>query len=78
VGLARGFMYAGTPKVIASLWKVPDRATAEFMKRFYRGLLREGLSPAAALGAAQRSFRREKLWSAPYYWAAFTLSGEWE
>ncbi len=78
VGLARGFMYAGTPKVVASLWKVPDRATAEFMKRFYRGLLREGLSPAAALGAAQRSFRREKLWSAPYYWAAFTLQGEWE
>jgi CHAT domain-containing protein len=78
VGLARGFMYAGTPKVVASLWKVPDRATAEFMKRFYRGMLREGLSPAAALSAAQRSFRREKLWSSPYYWAAFTLQGEWE
>jgi CHAT domain-containing protein len=72
VGLARGFMYAGTPMVVASLWKVPDRATAEFMKRFYQGMLRQGLRPAAALSAAQRSFRKEKLWS------AFTLQGEWE
>jgi CHAT domain-containing protein len=78
VGLARGFMYAGTPMVVASLWKVPDRATAEFMKRFYQGMLREGLRPAAALSAAQRSFRKERLWAAPYYWAAFTLQGEWE
>jgi len=28
VGLARGFMYAGAPRVVASLWKVDDRATA--------------------------------------------------
>ena len=53
-------------------------ADAEFMKRFYRAMLQDRLPPAAALGAAQRSFRREKLWSAPYYWAAFTLQGEWE
>jgi CHAT domain-containing protein len=78
VGLARGFMFAGTPKIVASLWKVPDTATAEFMARFYRGMLREGLAPAAALSAAQRSFRGDELWSAPYYWAAFTLQGEWE
>ncbi len=78
VGLSRGFMYAGAPRVVASLWRVPDRATAEFMTHFYRGVLRQGLSPAAALRAAQRALRREKLWSSPYYWAAFTLQGEWE
>jgi CHAT domain-containing protein len=78
IGLSRGFMYAGTPRIVASLWRVPDRATAEFMAEFYRGVLRQGLTPAAALRAAQRRFRGEKLWSNPYYWAAFTLQGEWE
>src|SRR5262245_20098953 len=38
-GLTRGFMYAGTPRVIASLWNVRDEATAELMKRFYRNML---------------------------------------
>ena len=37
VGLTRGFMYAGAPRVIASLWQIDDRASAEFMKRFYQG-----------------------------------------
>lgn len=78
IGLSRGFMYAGTPRIVASLWRVPDRATAEFMAEFYRGVLRQGLTPAAALRAAQRKFQGEKLWSSPYYWAAFTLQGEWE
>jgi CHAT domain-containing protein len=47
VGLVRGFMYAGAPRVVASLWDVRDEATAELMKRFYRKLVRGG----AALGA---------------------------
>ena len=77
VGLTRGFMYAGSPRVLASLWNVDDRATAELMKLFYRGMLRDGLRPAAALRAAQISLSRQKGWEAPYYWAAFTLQGEW-
>jgi CHAT domain-containing protein len=39
IGLTRGFMYAGAPRVVASLWKVDDAATAELMKRFYRNML---------------------------------------
>jgi CHAT domain-containing protein len=35
MGLVRGFMYAGSPRVVASLWQVDDAATAELMKRFY-------------------------------------------
>jgi CHAT domain-containing protein len=77
IGLTRGFMYAGAPRVVASLWRVDDRATAELMKQFYRGMLNEGLRPAAALRAAQISILSDKRWSAPYYWAAFTLQGEW-
>jgi CHAT domain-containing protein len=36
VGLTRGFMYAGTPRVLVSLWSVADTSTAELMVRFYR------------------------------------------
>jgi len=78
VGLTRGFMYAGAPRVVASLWRIDDRATAELMKRFYAGMLREKLRPAAALREAQVSMLKEKRWQAPYYWSAFTLQGEWK
>ncbi|MGH9901738.1 MAG: CHAT domain-containing protein, partial [Pyrinomonadaceae bacterium] len=77
IGLTRGFMYAGSPRVVASLWRVNDRATAELMKRFYQGMLRENLRPAAALRAAQVSMSRDRRWAAPQYWAAFTIQGEW-
>jgi CHAT domain-containing protein len=77
VGLTRGFMYAGAPRVVASLWQIDDRASAEFMKRFYEGLLGQKLRPAAALRAAQVSMQKDPRWHAPHYWAAFTLQGEW-
>ncbi len=77
VGLTRGFMYAGSPRVIASLWKVGDVATSELMKIFYRGMLREGMRPAAALRAAQVEMWKQKRWHGPYYWAAFQVQGEW-
>ncbi len=78
VGLSRGFMYAGARRVLASLWQVNDAATAELMQRFYQGMLREPkLAPSAALRAAQLSMWRNPRWQAPYYWAAFTLQGEW-
>ncbi len=77
VGLTRGFMYAGAPRVVASLWSVDDRATALLMSVFYRKMLREKLSPAAALRAAQNEIRRQKQWRSPVYWAGFVLQGEW-
>jgi CHAT domain-containing protein len=49
VGLTRGFMYAGAPRVLVSLWSVNDRGTSELMSRFYKKMLQEGLHPAAAL-----------------------------
>ncbi len=77
IGLTRGFMYAGAARVVASLWQVDDRATAELMKRFYGEMLGQGQRPAAALRAAQISMMKEKRWESPYFWAAFTLQGEW-
>src|SRR5262249_13270686 len=77
VGLTRGFMYAGAGRVLASLWQVDDRATADLMGKFYEAMLGQGLKPAAALRAAQLSAWRDKRWQSPYYWSAFTLQGEW-
>jgi CHAT domain-containing protein/tetratricopeptide (TPR) repeat protein len=78
VGIVRGFMYAGAARVVASLWKVDDEATAELMKRFYQQMLQEGKTPAAALRAAQVEMWQQKRWHSPYYWAAFVLQGEWK
>lgn len=76
-GLTRGFMYAGVPRVLVSLWEVEDRATAELMRRFYGAVLERGLPPAAALRDAQASLRSEPGWEAPYFWAGFVLQGDW-
>lgn len=78
VGLTRGFMYAGATRVVASLWKVDDEATAHLMKVFYHAMLgRKPMSPAAALRAAQVAVWKERRWRSPYYWAAFVLQGDW-
>ena len=78
VGLTRGVMYAGARRVVVSLWNVSDEATAELMARFYRGMLKEGQRPAAALRAAQVEMWKKKQWEQRYYWAAFMLQGEWK
>jgi CHAT domain-containing protein len=77
VGLTRGFMYAGAPRVVVSLWSVDDRATEELMAGFYERLFEQNLTPAAALREAQAAMAKDQRWSAPYYWAAFVLQGEW-
>jgi CHAT domain-containing protein len=78
VGLVHGFMYAGTSRVVASLWKVDDDATAELMVRFYQEIFHTQQSPAAALRTAQLVMWQQRRWHAPYYWAAFVLQGDYE
>jgi CHAT domain-containing protein len=77
VGLTHSFMSAQAKSVVASLWKVDDRATAALMADFYEGMLRKDMTPAAALRAAKLKMISEKQWSAPYYWAGFVLQGEY-
>jgi CHAT domain-containing protein len=77
VGLTQGFFQGGATRVVASLWPVQDRATAELMSHFYRAMLRDGRSPAAALREAQLALSRDRRWGDPYYWAGFLLQGEW-
>ncbi len=76
LGLARGFLYAGARQVVASLWKVDDRATAVFMQRFYTALLRDKLGAPAALKQAQIEMSRDPAWRSPRYWAGFVLAGD--
>lgn len=80
IGLTRGFMYAGAPRVAISLWAINDRATADLMGNFYRELLsgNQSMSASAALRSAQLRLRRNPRWRAPYYWAPFTIQGEYK
>jgi CHAT domain-containing protein/Flp pilus assembly protein TadD len=76
VGLTRGFMYAGSARVLVSLWDISDEASAALMTQLYKAMLKDHLSPAAALRTAQIEIMKEKRWRAPYFWAAFILQGE--
>jgi tetratricopeptide (TPR) repeat protein len=72
-GLMRGFLYAGAPSVVASLWAVSDSSTATFMREMYTRI-RAGSSKRAALRAAQLAVR--DAYGHPYYWAPFILMGD--
>ena len=74
VGLVRAFLFAGASDVVASLWRVEDRATAVLMGRFYREI-KAGHAPAAALSRAQRAMLLDADYGQPFYWAGFTVSG---
>ena len=73
VGLTRGFLYAGSSSVVASLWQVDDEATSELMKRFYLNL-KNGMTKRDALRQAQLDTRKE--FPHPFFWAAFFLTGQ--
>ncbi|MDO8595135.1 MAG: CHAT domain-containing protein [Sulfuricaulis sp.] len=74
VGLTRGFLYAGSRSIVASLWSVDDRATATLMQAFYTNLA--GMNKQEALRQAQINAR--KSFPHPFYWAAFQLTGRAE
>ena len=71
VGLTRGFLYAGSSSIVASLWKVDDLATGELMTCFYSELNKA--NKREALRTAQ--LETKKKYAHPYYWASFQLTG---
>jgi len=78
MGLTRGFMYAGAKTLVVSLWNVDDASTAKLMRAFYQPLLAgPGFNPAASLRTAQLLMLHDERWKDPYYWAAFTVQGDW-
>lgn len=74
VGLVRAFLSVGVDNVIATLWPVEDRATAEVMERLYRRL-REGEREVAALSRAQREALRDQTTADPFFWASLVVVG---
>jgi tetratricopeptide (TPR) repeat protein len=72
LGLARGFLYAGTPSLVVSLWTVNDRSTAQLMEHFYEDL-QNGESKSRALQSAV--LKVKTVFPHPYYWAPFILMG---
>lgn len=90
ISLSRAFQIAGARSVLASLWAVNDISTSELMIRFYKHL-RAGESKDRALQLAQQELIGGPIevtledgtvemrdFSAPYYWAAFQLIGDWK
>ena len=76
MSLRRAFRIAGAESVLASHWKVSDKATSQFMTEFM-GRWRAGEPRAKAWREAQLSLLHSKEFSSPYFWAAFTLTGQW-
>jgi len=71
VGLSRGFLYAGSSSIVASLWKVDDLATSDLMTRFYSTMKTK--DKREALRSAQLDTMSK--YPHPFYWASFQLTG---
>jgi CHAT domain-containing protein/Tfp pilus assembly protein PilF len=71
--LAQAFLFSGARNVVATLWTINDRGAADFARTFYEALASS--TPSVALASAQRAFINNPSYAAPYYWAAYTLSG---
>ena len=77
MSLRRAFTIAGAESVLASHWKVNDEATSRLMTDFMRRW-RAGTPRAQAWREAQLEMLRSKDFANPYFWAAFTLTGQWQ
>ena len=77
IGIARTFLAAGAPLVVASQWPVDSDATAELMIRFHRLRKEEGMKTTRALRRAQQEMLSgpDERHRNPYYWAAFLPVG---
>jgi CHAT domain-containing protein/Tfp pilus assembly protein PilF len=73
LGLAAAFFVSGARAVVASIWEVDDRATADLMERLYAHLA-DGEPVAHALRMAQLDLRAER--SHPFFWAGFVVIGD--
>jgi CHAT domain-containing protein len=74
LGLVRGFLAAGAPALLVSLWPVDDATTVRFMQHFYTAWL-GGAQLAAAHRAAELALLSET--PHPFFWSPFVLFGRW-
>ena len=78
MNLARGFIYAGVPGIVMTMWSVDDQSSAEIVESFYK-YLDKGLSKDEALRQAKLDLlaQGDPLKSYPYYWAAYVTIGDY-
>jgi CHAT domain-containing protein len=75
--IGRFFFSAGAHRLIVSLWNVDDKVTTELMSRFYQKHLVEEKNISISLREAQLEILPDTRRKTPFYWAAFTLEGDW-
>ena len=76
--ISHSFFTAGSKRLLASLWNVDDKVTADFMTKFYRKYFRGNKNFSTALAETQRETIKDKRRNSPFYWSAFTLQGVWK
>ncbi|MEP6762996.1 MAG: CHAT domain-containing protein [Gemmatimonadaceae bacterium] len=74
IGLVRAFLSAGASRVMATLWPVQDKATAQLMESFYKQYAARA-DPTVALAVAQRQMLAQPATASPYFWAGFEVVG---
>jgi CHAT domain-containing protein len=79
MSLARGFMYAGCPSVVMSLWPIDDKSTSLLMNNFYKNLLKRQ-SKDGALRQAKLEFLKnaDEVKANPFYWSGMIFIGNTE
>ncbi len=78
MSMNNAFLQAGAKSVVSSAWKVDDNATALMMSNFYSNLIDKGLTPSEALRQAQIKLSKSAQYKSPFFWAAFTVQGEFK
>jgi CHAT domain-containing protein len=80
LGLPENFSAAGSPSVVASLWKVETWSAGSLMAEFYRHVGEGKIGMGLALRKAREELSKDKAegsFAHPYYWAPFVLFGDW-
>ena len=77
MSLARGFIYAGCPSIIMTLWQVADQSSSELMTSFYK-YLKKGKSKQEAMRLAKIEYLEsaDDITSNPYFWSGFVVLGD--
>jgi CHAT domain-containing protein len=77
MSLGRGFMYAGIPSVVMSLWKMSDETTSKLIPLFYENLAK-GMRKDKALHQAKLAYLDNSKYEEahPFYWAGFVSMGD--
>ena len=77
MSLARGFLFAGVPSIVMTLWEVQDENGALLMNNYYQ-FLKDGLPKDVALQQAKISVLKHANMakSHPFFWSSYVLMGD--